>query len=239
MSEKDIKSHHYVIAYDKKDDLTIDEVQALNVKLAKELFKGHSFLIASHPGNHSHIVFNSVREEACPIEEWMPNKDGRYLKFLYEAGYKHWVSDEHIEYLKAKVMEFCLSKGLTQMDLLAKNGDRKTDKEFYAEQNAKKKGTVTQKQFIKDVLKKAMFESKSVEEFLFYIENQGVFISHRSAGSNIMTYCVEGSKKWIREGSLGEYYSFDSILERIRKNQERLERYQNFLIERKNQESFL
>lgn len=71
-SFNDIKSHHYIISFDPKDQeehgLTGEQAQKVGVEYARESFPGHQALVCTHTDGHNgsgnihvHIVINSVR----------------------------------------------------------------------------------------------------------------------------------------------------------------------------------
>ena len=72
-SFNEIKSHHYIISFDPKDQeehgLTGEQAQKLGVEYARENFPGHQALVCTHTDGHNgsgnihvHIVINSVRK---------------------------------------------------------------------------------------------------------------------------------------------------------------------------------
>ena len=69
----EIKSHHYIISHDPRDnadhDLTGERAQAIGLEYAKANFPGHQALVCTHTdgnngtGNiHTHIIINSLRK---------------------------------------------------------------------------------------------------------------------------------------------------------------------------------
>ena len=119
----EIKSHHYIISFDPKDQeehgLTGEQAQKLGVEYARENFPGHQALVCTHTDGHNgsgnihvHIVINSVRKYNTEPQPYMEfDRDSK-------AGYKHHLSDRYRIYLKQKVMDMCRSNGLNQVDLL-------------------------------------------------------------------------------------------------------------------------
>lgn len=119
----EVKSHHYIISFDPKDQtengLTGEQAQALALEFAKKNFPGHQALVCTHLdghngiGNiHSHIIINSVRKLDVEHQDFMESpRDSR-------AGYKHHLSRELLVYLKKDLMEMCQRENLCQIDLL-------------------------------------------------------------------------------------------------------------------------
>lgn len=187
-SFNEIKSHHYIISFDPKDQeehgLTGEQAQKLGVEYARENFPGHQALVCTHTDGHNgsgnihvHIVINSVRKYNTEPQPYMEfDRDSK-------AGYKHHLSDRYRIYLKQKVMDMCRSNGLNQVDLLNPAEKKISEKEYWAkrrsqknldEHNAelKKKGLTprqttfqTEKQYLRDAIDAVASQATSQEEF--------------------------------------------------------------------------
>ena len=187
-SFNEIKSHHYIISFDPKDQeehgLTGEQAQKLGIEYAKENFPGHQALVCTHTDGHNgsgnihvHIVINSVRKYDSDPQPYMEfDRDSK-------AGYKHHLSDRYRIYLKQKVMDMCHSNGLSQVDLLTPAEKKISEKEYWAkrrgqknlnEHNAelKKKGLTprqttfqTEKQYLRDAIDTVASQATSQEEF--------------------------------------------------------------------------
>lgn len=187
-SFNEIKSHHYIISFDPKDQeeygLTGEQAQKLGVEYARENFPGHQTLVCTHTDGHNgsgnihvHIVINSVRKYDTEPQPYMGfDRDSK-------AGYKHHLSDRYRIYLKQKVMDMCHSNGLSQVDLLTPAERKISEKEYWAkrrgqknldEHNAelKKKGLTprqttfqTEKQYLRDAIDTVASQATSQEEF--------------------------------------------------------------------------
>ena len=81
-SFNEIKSHHYIISFDPKDQeehgLTGEQAQKLGVEYARENFPGHQALVCTHTDGHNgsgnihvHIVINSVRKYNTEPQPYM------------------------------------------------------------------------------------------------------------------------------------------------------------------------
>ena len=187
-SFNEIKSHHYIISFDPKDQeehgLTGEQAQKLGVEYAKENFSGHQALVCTHTDGHNgsgnihvHIVINSLRKYDVPQEP--------YMEFDCEAkaGYKHHLSTAYLTHLKQEVMDMCKKEGLHQVDLLTPAERKITEKEYWAQRRGQEKldklnqkmledGITpketryqTEKQFLRDAIDDAASTAKSPEEF--------------------------------------------------------------------------
>lgn len=142
-SFNEIKSHHYIISFDPKDQeehgLTGEQAQKLGVEYARENFPGHQALVCTHTDGHNgsgnihvHIVINSVRKYNTEPQPYMEfDRDSK-------AGYKHHLSDRYRIYLKQKVMDMCRSNGLNQVDLLNPAEKKISEKEYWAKRRGQK-----------------------------------------------------------------------------------------------------
>ena len=142
-SFNEIKSHHYIISFDPKDQeehgLTGEQAQKLGVEYARENFPGHQALVCTHTDGHNgsgnihvHIVINSVRKYNTEPQPYMEfDRDSK-------AGYKHHLSDRYRIYLKQKVMDMCRSNGLNQVDLLNPAEKKISEKEYWAKRRSQK-----------------------------------------------------------------------------------------------------
>ncbi|MCD7717271.1 MAG: relaxase/mobilization nuclease domain-containing protein [Lachnospiraceae bacterium] len=158
----EIKSHHYVISFDPKDQtengLTSDRAQALALEYAKRNFPGHQALICTHldgnngSGNiHSHIIINSLRKLDVEQQEFMERSPLPLRSALNgcpldiqrpcdsRAGYKHHLTKDYLRYLRKDLMNLCERENLHQVDLLAPAQRRITDSEYRAGQRGQKK----------------------------------------------------------------------------------------------------
>ena len=90
----EIKSHHYIISHDPRDnadhDLTGERAQAIGLEYAKANFPGHQALVCTHTdgnngtGNiHTHIIINSLRKSDIEPQTYTERP------IDCKAGYKH------------------------------------------------------------------------------------------------------------------------------------------------------
>ena len=238
-SFNEIKSHHYIISFDPKDQeehgLTGEQAQKLGVEYAKENFPGHQALVCTHTDGHNgsgnihvHIVINSIRKYDTKPQPYMEfDRDSK-------AGYKHHLSDRYRIYLKQKVMDMCHSNGLNQVDLLTPAERKISEKEYWAkrrgqkkldEHNAelKKKGLTprqttfqTEKQYLRDAIDTVASQATSQEEFSRLLSEKYNITFKVSRGR--YSYLHPNRSKYITGRSLGTLYEEKHLLQIFQEN---------------------
>ena len=235
----EIKSHHYIISFDPKDEdecgLTGERVQQLGLTFAKKNFPGHQALVCTHTDGHNesgnihvHIVINSLRKYDIPQEP--------YMEFDCEAkaGYKHHLSTAYLIHLKQEVMDMCKKEGLHQVDLLTPAERKITENEYWAQRRGQEKldklnqkmleeGITpketryqTEKQFLRDAIDDAASTAKSPEEFAQILDKKYHIIFKISR--NRYSYLHPGRKKYITGRNLGTRYEEDFLLQTFKEN---------------------
>ena len=241
-SFNEIKSHHYIISFDPKDQeehgLTGEQAQKLGIEYAKENFPGHQALVCTHTDGHNgsgnihvHIVINSVRKYDSDTQPYMEfDRDSK-------AGYKHHLSDRYRIYLKQKVMDMCHSNGLSQVDLLTPAERKISEKEYWAkrrgqknldEHNAelKKKGLTprqttfqTEKQYLRDAIDTVASQATSQEEFSRLLSDRYNITFKVSRGR--YSYLHPNRQKYITGRNLGTLYEETHLLQIFQENSNR------------------
>lgn len=212
----EVKSHHYILAFEKTDGLTTLEVQALAEEYALKYFPGHQILVAAHDDNHAHIIINSVRDKERDKQNWMMrNKQGKIHKWEYGAGYKHQAGDHFLNYLRRETMQFCQERGLGQIDLFQNKGEKRTDKEYFAEKKAAENGKITYKSYIRKVISQAKQQCTSTEEFHQLLAENNILCEKRG---QFYRYKAAEAQRWIRETTLGDAYKMEVITKAINEN---------------------
>ena len=241
-SFNEIKSHHYIISFDPKDQeehgLTGEQAQKLGVEYARENFPGHQALVCTHTDGHNgsgnihvHIVINSVRKYNTEPQPYMEfDRDSK-------AGYKHHLSDRYRIYLKQKVMDMCRSNGLNQVDLLNPAEKKISEKEYWAkrrsqknldEHNAelKKKGLTprqttfqTEKQYLRDAIDAVASQATSQEEFSRLLSDRYNITFKVSRGR--YSYLHPNRQKYITGRNLGTLYEETHLLQIFQENSNR------------------
>ena len=231
-SEREIKSHHYIISFDPEDrisaGLTGEMAQRLGMEFAQKYFAGHQTLICTHTDGHNqsgnihvHIVLNSVRK--LDIEE----TDFTERPCDSCAGYKHHVTDKLLNHMKQYLMDMCEREHLHQVDLLSPSADRVTDGEYWKNLREQKRMDKledmvhgnsnneandhisstfhTQKQFLRDAINEVPSYAHTEEEFGSELEkNYGIkFKISRGRYS----YLHPGRSKYMTGRTLGNDYT--------------------------------
>lgn len=241
-SFNEIKSHHYIISFDPKDQeehgLTGEQAQKLGVEYARENFPGHQALVCTHTDGHNgsgnihvHIVINSVRKYDTEPQPYMEfDRDSK-------AGYKHHLSDRYRIYLKQKVMDMCHSNGLYQVDLLTPAERKISEKEYWAKRRGqknldkhnaelKKKGLTprqttfqTEKQYLRDAIDTVVSQATSQEEFSRLLSDRYNITFKVSRGR--YSYLHPNRQKYITGKNLGTLYEENHLLLVFQENSNR------------------
>ena len=240
----EIKSHHYILSFDPKDQkecgLTPERAQQLGMEFASKCFPGHQTIVCTHDDGHNqsgnihvHILINSLRKldvEKLPFMD--RDIDSR-------AGYKHHLTKEYLQYLQEEVMKLCKREGLHQVDLLSPAGTRITEKEYRAKENGQRKldkvneeiiaaqmkpaSTVfqTQKQYLRDAIQDAASQAVSPEEFEALLkEKYGIELKDRRGR---YSYLHPDRTRHITGRALVVDYEKESLLKRIQMNKQKKE----------------
>ena len=235
---EDVKSHHYIISFDPRDGpdngLTVDKAQELGERFCREQFPGHQAIVCTHPDGHNrsgnihvHIVINSLRIEDVPLLPYMDRPADT------KAGCKHRCTDAAMEYFKSEVMELCHEAGLYQIDLLNGSANRVTEREYWA----KKKGQAaldqenaalaaegkptkptrfeTDKEKLRQIIRKTLNESLTVEDFARKLLQYGVTVKE-SRGR--FSYLTPDRTKPITARKLGDSFDKAAVLAALEQN---------------------
>lgn len=238
-SYNDIKSHHYIISFDPKDQdehgLTGELAQQLGVEYAKENFPGHQALVCTHTDGHNgsgnihvHIVINSIRKYDTKPQPYMEfDRDSK-------AGYKHHLSDRYRIYLKQKVMDMCTANGLNQVDLLTPAERKISEKEYWAKRRGQKKldkhnaqlekkGLTprqttfqTEKQYLRDAIDTVASQAISQEDFSRLLSEKYNITFKVRRGR--YSYLHPNRSKYITGRSLGTLYEEKHLLQIFQEN---------------------
>ena len=232
----DVKSHHYILSFDPRDatdnGLTVDRAQALGLQFCKDHFPGHQAIVVTHPdghnhsGNiHTHIVINSLRIEDVPRMPYMDRACDT------KAGMKHRVTAPFFRYLRSEVMELCQREGLYQIDLLSGSKNRITEKEHWVQRRAEQKAESTDaassqpktkfetdKEKLRNTIRVILADAQSIVVFIQRLLQMGVTVKE-SRGR--FSYLTADRTKPITSRKLGDDFSKEAILARIKANTER------------------
>ena len=235
----DIKSHQYIISFDPRDaadnGLTMEKAQALGLKFCEENFPGHPAIVCTHPDGHNHsgnihvhIVIGSVRTREVERTPYMQKpRDWR-------EGMKHSSTAQTMRHLRVAVMEMCEHADLHQINLLEAQGDRISEREYWARRrwqqcldhaNARllaegkaPKQTVYQTELetlrrqIDSVLKKAT----TFDEFsALLLQEHGIAVKE-SRGR--LSYCPSNRVKFITARKLSKKFEKEQVLAALAQN---------------------
>lgn len=174
-----------------------------------------------------HIVINSLRIENVPLLPYMDRPADT------KAGCKHRCTDAAMEYFKSEVMELCHEAGLYQIDLLNGSANRVTEREYWA----RKKGQAaldqenaalaaegkptkptrfeTDKEKLRQIIRKTLNESFTVEDFTQKLLQYGVTVKE-SRGR--FSYLTPDRTKPITARKLGDSFDKAAVLAALEQN---------------------
>lgn len=185
---------HTIIQSFKPGEVTAEQANALGRELAERVAKGHQVAIYTHDDTehiHNHIVINSVADET-----------GK--KYQINAKKRHEIKDTNDE--------ICKEYGLSIVE--KKQEVRKTQAEIELE----KKGVVTWKQEIREVVEEAKEKAKTKEEFVETLRESNINFKETN---KTVTYLHPNGQK-IRGKRLGNLYDKEEIELSLERNKNRV-----------------
>lgn len=118
----DKKVDHYVMSFNEADtaNLTKEQVFRLGMKVGKETFEGHQFVMCAHFDTnnfHVHYIVNSCRQIEREQQEYMDrNKFGEIYPAEYKAGGKHRDTPQFNRFCNDILLQKAKEYGLTPED---------------------------------------------------------------------------------------------------------------------------
>lgn len=118
----DKKVDHYVMSFNEADtaNLTKEQVFRLGMKVGKETFEGHQFVMCAHFDTnnfHVHYIVNSCRQIEREQQEYMDrNKFGEIYPAEYKAGGKHRDTPRFNRFCNDILLQKAKEYGLTPED---------------------------------------------------------------------------------------------------------------------------
>ncbi len=198
---------------------------AFGVSVRKQRYNG--FRRKLNDDIHVHIVINSLRIENVPLLPYMDRPADT------KAGCKHRCTDAAMEYFKAEVMELCHEVGLYQIDLLNGSANRVTEREYWAgekgqlaidRENERRRENheplihtkfETDKEKLRRIIRKALNESFTVEDFARKLLQYGVTVKE-SRGR--LSYLTPDRTKPITARKLGDSFDKAAVLAALEQN---------------------
>lgn len=239
----EIKSHHYIISHDPRDnadhDLTGERAQAIGLEYAKANFPGHQALVCTHTdgnngtGNiHTHIIINSLRKSDIEPQTYTERP------IDCKAGYKHHLTKDYLKHLQKSLMDICQREGLHQVDLLSPAADKITQQEYHAQRRGQLNLDIanmellgdgitpmhatfeTDKEKIRNAISDIAERATSFEEFQRLLKAEyGILVKdHRGRFS----YLPADRQKFISARALGSNYDRDRLLRIFAENAQKV-----------------
>jgi hypothetical protein len=184
---RDVIAYHIRMSF-APGEVTAEQALALGRELADRWTKGkHQYIVAAHTNtNNPHI---HIIYNSVNLET-----TGKFHDFKRSAIALRRVSDKIcIEHGLSIIEKPGLSKGYNRMEYLG----------------ASKPPTVRDQ--LRSVMDSVLPACKSFDDFLAELKSAGVEIKH----GRQLAFKVQGAKRFTRQDTLGENYSFEAILERI------------------------
>ena len=235
----DIMAHHYIISFDPRDvedhGLNPRRAHALAEEFAEYFFAGHQALIVTHAdgnnhaGNiHTHIVINSLRKEEVEWKPFMENNRDRL------AGYKHHLTDSLLHRMHERLYEICERERLYTVEINLPTDRKVTDQEYQAQRRGQQEKDVqnvmmrtnghelfhptyeTVKQLIRSAIDDVASRTSNSLDFCSMLQKKYKISVYFKRGR--YSYVHPDSEKHFTARSLGNAYSREAILEKLRVN---------------------
>ena len=229
-SDREIKSHHYIISFDPLDKtergLTGAKAQELGMEFAQKYFTGHQALVCTHTDGHNesgnihvHIILNSVRKNDIEPTDFTERPCDSC------AGFKHHLTDKLLAHMQQTLMDICEREHLHQVDLLSPAADKISDREYRKGQSensaiedvksaatstASKTRFQTEKQFLRDAIRNVSSYAHTPEEFGAELEKHFGIRFKISRGR--YSYLHPDRSKYITGRNLGNDYTEDYLI---------------------------
>ena len=235
---EDVKSHHYIISFDPRDGpdngLTVDKAQELGERFCREQFPGHQAIICTHPDGHNqsgnihvHIVINSLRIENVPLLPYMDrpaDTKSRMQAPLYRRGdgifqvrghgavpRSRSLSDQSSEWQRkphhrARVLGEEKGQAALDQENAALAAEGKPTKPTRFE---------TDKEKLRQIIRKTLNESFTVEDFAQKLLQYGVTVKE-SRGR--FSYLTPDRTKPITARKLGDSFDKAAVLAALEQN---------------------
>lgn len=237
----DIMAHHFIISFDPKDaadhGLTPHKAHALAKEFAEYFFAGHQALIVTHAdgnnhaGNiHTHIVINSLRKEKVEWQSFIENPRDCL------PGYKHHLTDGLLHRMHERLGEICEREHLYTVEIDQPTDKKVTDREYQAQLRGQKEKDIhnayiradgyepihltyeTTKQLVRNAVDDAASRAGTELEFFNILRRDYSIRVNLKRGR--YSYVHPDSEKPYTARSLGNAYSREVILEKLRVNRQ-------------------
>lgn len=190
-----IQAYHGYLSF-RENEVTPAQCQAIGMEFAQRVWgDNYQVVVTTHLNTkhlHCHFVVNSVS----------------FVNGLM-------LHDEEKAWFKFKEIadEICQAHGLS----VVKDPKRNRDPYYLVKKN--EEGGPTRYNILKEVIDQAISMSRNMHEFRAFLDNMG-YSYNLSSNRKYWTVTPKGSKKPIRLYRLGDDYTNDRIMERIRDNPE-------------------
>jgi hypothetical protein len=199
---RDVIAYHVRMSF-KPGEITAEQVLALGRELGLRWTRGrHQFIVAAHTNTnspHAHITFNSVNLDCT----------GKYHDFKRSAIALRRVSDMIcLEHGLSVIEKPGLSKGYNRAEYL---GQRDTAPNVRSAGTGDYVKPLSVRGQLRDVIDSALPACKDFDAFLAALVERGVEIKRGKQ----LAFRMPGGKRFSRQDTLGDDYSYEAILKRI------------------------
>lgn len=187
---------HLVIQSFKPGEVTPEQANEIGMELAKRIAPEHQVTIYTHDDTehvHNHIVINSVNQE---------------------TGNKYQSNRKQMMFIKEQSNELCHERGLSTIDF-----SKKAELSYtLAEQSIIRKGGVSWKDELREVIEAVRENAKDKKEFAEKLETFGIKFKETN---KTVCYLHPEQNKFVRGKTLGNSYDKEALEHVFEKNRER------------------
>lgn len=195
------KYYHFKLSCDRSDSVTAENHHEYAEAMARRLFPNYECIIATHTDTdtvHSHIIVNAVS---------------------FETGRKLNIRNSEYGQMKDIANEMGAERGFTTLDFRKPALDRVSSQERLVEL----KGGTSWKEELREVIKLAKQDTRSMEDFEKYLNDYGVTITRNT--DKTIAYKHPNKQKSIRGERLGAEYMKGAIVNELAKNRRLISKY--------------
>lgn len=188
------KYYHFKLSCDRADGVSAADHHEYAEALAKKLFPGYECVIATHSDTdtaHSHIIVNAVS---------------------FETGKKLDIRNAAYGRMKDAANDLGAERGFTTLDFRKPARERITTQERLVEL----KGGTSWKEELREVIRLAKQDTKTMPEFEKYLNEYGVELTRNTAKT--IAYKHPKKEKAIRGEKLGSDYTKGAVIDELEQN---------------------
>ena len=187
------QGYHFILSFSPEDNVSPELCNKITKEFCERYFKDrYQIVIATHNDQkhmHSHMIFNSVALD-------------NGLKYHYQKG-------DWKKYIMPIVNELCEKYNLSTIELGGLE-----DKDISFSTNKYDQPKKYSRKLVKEDIDKFILQAYSFDNFLSILKSNGYKVNFR--GSKTISINPPGSKANYRLGSLGDNYTKEALVKRIK-----------------------